>query len=539
MKKTLFLFSLLFLAAFGFSQITLESGAQLIVSSGSTVIASDGIVSNGGSIDNAGTIEIKGDLENNTSALTTTGSTGTIKFNGSAAQEITGDADAAFYGTVEIDNSTGVSITNTATGAHQTINGTLAFTNGLLTLNAFNLTLGSTDATGVGAGKYVQTNSTGVMKRSVPGDGATDVVYPVGNSAYNPVTLQNSAAGDDDDYGVRVVDAEPAAGSTNHFVDRSWEITESTVGGTELTVTPQWNSGEELTDFDRTNASVGLTTDNGGTYEWGGTSAASGSDPYTVAGSTFTGVGTFTVGDYYNAGKRLALKLFLAGPFNGSTMDKDLNTAGKIPTVDPYGISPDAPSIPTNAVDWVKIQLRDNGDNSSVIKNYSCFVDVNGNLLERDGTSGLNMTGFDNSTPYYVAVLHRNHFGVVSSATVDMSAASPSYDYTTAQAQAWQDGTITTNAAMKEVTTGVFGLWEGDATGNGEIAYNGGGNDRLAILTEVGSSTPGNTVLNVYSNNDVNMDADVIYNGAGSDRVSILTIVGSSTPGVVFTSHLP
>jgi hypothetical protein len=166
-------------------------------------------------------------------------------------------------------------------------------------------------------------------------------------------------------------------------------------------------------------------------------------------------------------------------------------------------------------------------------------VDVNGNLLERDGTSGLNMTGFDNSTPYYVAVLHRNHFGVVSSATVDMSAASPAYDYTTAQAQAWQDGTITTNAAMKEVVTGVFGLWEGDATNNGEVAYNGGGNDRAAILTEVGNTTPGNTVLSVYSDNDVNMDSDVIYNGGNSDRAVVLAVVGNTTPGVVYKRHLP
>jgi hypothetical protein len=190
-------------------------------------------------------------------------------------------------------------------------------------------------------------------------------------------------------------------------------------------------------------------------------------------------------------------------------------------------------------VDWVKIQLRDGSDNSSVINTYSCFVDVNGNLLERDGTSGLNMTGFDNSTPYYVAVLHRNHFGVVSSATVDMSAASPAYDYTTAQAQAWQDGTITTNAAMKEVATGVFGLWDGDVNGDGSLQYAAGGNpDKLLILTYVG--TPGNIVTNVYTGEDVNLDNEVQYAaGANPDKVVIATNVGASTPGNILSRHLP
>jgi len=533
MKKTLFLFSLLTLVAFGYSQITLESGAQLIISSGSTVIANDGIVNNDGSIDNAGTIEIKGDLENNTSFLTTTGSTGTIKFNGSAAQEITGDADAVFYGTVEIDNSTGVSIT----GVDQTINGTLAFTDGLLSLNAFDLALGTTDATGADEGQYVQTNSTGYVTRNVPADGTTDVVYPVGNGTYNPITLQNSATATADDYSVLVVDAEPA-GATAHFVDRSWEVTGGTAS--ELTVTPQWNGAEELSGFDRDYASVGLTINSGVDYEWTGTSAATGTDPYYLAGSTFTGVGTFAVGDYFNSGKRLDLTVFLAGAFNGTTMEKDLNTAGLIPTVDPYGISDDAPSIPADAVDWLKIQLRDGTDNTSVLHTFSCFVDVNGNLLETDGTSGLNMTGFDISTPYYVAVLHRNHFGVVSSANVDMDATSPAYDYTTAQAKAWQDPAIPLpppdangNAAMKDISS-VFCLWDGNAKSDNLLRYNGTDNDRSEILNAL--LNEGST-LNGYNGTDLNMDGITRYNGTDNDRSVILNNIPNE--GSTFYEHLP
>jgi hypothetical protein len=83
------------------------------------------------------------------------------------------------------------------------------------------------------------------------------------------------------------------------MVDRSWEVAENTPGGSELTVTPQWNGSQELTDFNRDNSGVGRTTDNGVTYEWKDHGPASGTDPYTHTGSIFTNTGVFAVADYY------------------------------------------------------------------------------------------------------------------------------------------------------------------------------------------------------------------------------------------------
>lgn len=534
MKKTLLLFLLFVVFVFtGFSQITLESGSNLIVSSSTSVIAANGIVNNGGSIDIASTavIENQGDLENNVSGLITATSTGTFKFNGSVAQEITGNHDAEFYGNVEIDNSNGVSITS----ADQTINGTLEFTNGLLTLNTFNLALVN-DATTPETGKYVQTNSTGYVTRNVPAD-ASDVVFPVGNSAYNPITLQNSATATADDYSVRVLDVEPASGSTNHMVDRSWEVAEGTPGASELTVTAQWNSTEELTGFDRDNAAIGLTSDAGSTYEWAGTDAATGSDPYRLAGSTFTGVGTFAVGDYFYAGKQLDLVFFLSGAYNGSAMDNDLYTAALIPTTDPYSLGTTVTSVPSNAIDWVKVELRSNADHADVDYSFAFFVDASGNLLNTDGTTGGKITGAVLQN-YYIAVTHRNHLGVVSSAVVDLSATSPTYDFTTALSSAWDDASVTTNDAMKNIS-GVFCLWEGDANSDGEVQYEGGNPDRISVLSAVGVSTPSNIITNTYSDNDVNMDTEVQYEGGNPDRITILSVVGVSTPSQIFYEHIP
>jgi hypothetical protein len=534
MKRSLLLFSLLFVLGVSYSQFTMESGSQLIVSSGSTVIADHGIVNNGGTINIAtgSTLEIQGDLENNTSPLFENSSAGTIRFNGTTAQEITGDTDAEFYGTIEIDNSTGVTIN----GSDQTIHGTLKFTNGNLTLGDYDLTLDN-DVTTPGTNGYIQTNAAGAAIRIVSNN-ETPVLFPVGDGAYNPVTLQNGTGATPDAYLVRVVDAEPANSSTDHFVDRSWVVNELVPGGSELTVTPQWNSAEELTDFDNSNCSVGLTTDNGTNYQWGQTSAAAGSDPYTQSGSTFTTVGTFAVGDYYYAGKTLNLKFFLAAAYNGTDMNKTLNTDGLIPLEDPYGLSPDATSIPTDAVDWVTVQLRDATTTSTVVTEFSCFVDVDGNLLDRDGDLGATISGTP-LTNYYVSVLHRNHFGVMSSSPINLASSTPLYDFTTGQGQAWQDPAITTNAAMKEVSTGVYGLWNGDANHDGEVQYEGGNPDRVTVLNAVGSSTPTVEIGPIYSPTDVNMDGKIQYEGDNPERVSILNVIGASTPTVAFTAHLP
>jgi len=534
MKKIIILAFLIWSAFLVSAQMTLSSGSQVVVASGSYLVVND-VDNTSGTIDNAGTVSVKGDVTNNSGGLFDSGSTGTVTFTGSGAQEITGAATVHFYGALDINNSSGVSITSTTTGADQEIHGTLGFTSGKLTLNGFDLTLdGTADPSGVGATEYIVSNSTGELIRTV---GATNMLFPVGNSAYNPIILNNS--GTSDDYGVRVVDNEPANSSTNRMVDRSWVVTEANSGNSNLAVTTQWNSGEELTSFDRTKSSIGITTDAGSNYSWGAVGAASGSDPYTRQGTGFIGVGTFTVGDYYNAGLTIDLKVILAAAWNdaNNNMDKTLNTAGLIPLTDPYaGVDVTVSSIPANAVDWVKVELRDNGNHATVLNTYAKFVDQDGQVIEEDGTN-MKFTEAAAGT-YYVAVHHRNHLGVVSNSTVEI-ASSPAVNFSTAQATAWDDPAISTNNALEEVESGTFGLWLGDANDDGFIRYEGSSPDRVSILNGVGVSTPTNSLTSTYSALDVNMDGNVQYEGGNPDRVSILNVIGVSTPTQAFTEHIP
>lgn len=536
MKKILLLALLFWGTVSVYAQMALYTGSQIVILSDAVVIANN-ITNNGGTITNDGTLSILGDLTNNSGTFMDPASSGTLIFEGTSAQEITGTTSTTFYGTIDINNSNGVALTATSTGADQSIAGILNFSSGTLSLNAFNLTIGATDPTNAAASMYIVTNSTGAVKRSVPANGSTSVTYPIGNTAYNPIVLLNSATATTDNYSVKVTDSKPVNFSgTSHIVDRSWEVSEDAAGGSDLSVTTQWNSPEELTNFDRTASTLGVTTDNGTTVDWGSISAATGSDPYSNTTSGITTTGTFMVGDFYYTGLVIDLQAFLAGAYNTTNHNMDNTLNALIPTTDPYGLNTTVSSVPATAVDWVKIELRDAANQATVLHSFARFIDQDGQIINEDG-SDCKMIGVTTGS-YYVAVKHRNHFGVVSSVPINLSG-SPSLSFKGAQATAWQDGTVATNAAMKEVETNVFALWDGDANGDGQIAYNGAGNDRSAILNEAGVNTPGNTILETYSANDVNMDGDVIYNGAGSDRSSILSVVGVSTPGLVFSAHFP
>ena len=86
---------------------------------------------------------------------------------------------------------------------------------------------------------------------------------------------------------------------------------------------------------------------------------------------------------------------------------------------------------------------------------------------------------------------------------------------------------------------GVQVLWAGDVTFNGQVKYTGSGNDRDPILTTVGSTTPNNTLNNVYDRRDTNLDGVIKYTGSANDRDIILTNVGSTTPNNTRTQQLP
>ena len=122
MKKIILLAFLIGSAFLVSAQLVLSTGSQILVTSGSTLVV-NAVVNTSGTIDNAGTVSVKGDVTNNSGGLFDSGSTGTITFTGSSAQEITGAVPVHFYGITNINNSTGVNLTNPTNNAAQEVHG--------------------------------------------------------------------------------------------------------------------------------------------------------------------------------------------------------------------------------------------------------------------------------------------------------------------------------------------------------------------------------------------------------------------------------
>jgi hypothetical protein len=243
----------------------------------------------------------------NTSGINTTGATGSVQtttrtftntgvkysYNGGSAQAAgTAIGAAASIANLTINNSAGVTLSSNV----QSLTGTLTLTSGNLSLSTFDLNIGSAGTiSGAGASKYLVTGSTGQLKKTAL---TTAFTFPVGNSAYNPITLTNS--GTSDTYGIRVVDGALAnANSSTLVVNRAWVVSEAVAGGSALTAVPQYNTGEEASGFNAgTTPYVGFW--NGSV--WSQASAVlAGSNPFTATAGSALSPSDITTGTQYFA----------------------------------------------------------------------------------------------------------------------------------------------------------------------------------------------------------------------------------------------
>ncbi|MES2726506.1 MAG: T9SS type A sorting domain-containing protein [Bacteroidota bacterium] len=269
-------------------------------------------------------LNIVGAFTNNGTFTNT--STGKTVFSGSVQQTI----PAGNYTKVQINNPAGAIL-----GGLVVLSDSLLLTNGILYLDAINLTLGVNSYASAGsATSFIKTNGTGSV--TVNGVGSTgktgSVIIPVGNTTFNPVVLLN--AGTTDNYTVRLFDSVTAnyTGSsstgtklTSNALNRTWIINEGTAGGSNATVTLQWNTADELSGFNRALCYVARYN---GTV-WTSTTAATaiGSNPYTQTRSGITSFSPFSVG----SGGTLPVELInFKGEENGNKVLLTWATASEI-----------------------------------------------------------------------------------------------------------------------------------------------------------------------------------------------------------------
>jgi hypothetical protein len=200
----------------------------------------------------------------------------------------------------------------------------------------------------------------------------------------------------------------------------------------------------------------------------------------------------------------------------------------------------------TDIVDWVLLELRDASTPSTIIARRAAFVREDGLIVDIDGLSAVSFSGTAAGN-YHIAIRHRNHLGIrtaTAQAVSGTSATPATYDFSAAQAQAYQDPAIlalpapNNNPAMKDFGAGKFGLWGGNGNSNTSVRANGplALNDYLFLL----NTTLGGSVIiqinNVYSTADMNMDGTVRANGplTLNDYLSLLnTSLGGSVTKII------
>ncbi len=494
--------AILILAIFGIiissakGQSVINHGADIIITSGSSIVI-DGDFENqlDGSVNNSGDILITGDwINNQTSGNLLLNTSGTVSLIGSSIQNFEGTHATYFYdldlqNNANINGSAGISVTSDLTLS----NTYLSLGNNGLLMQA------GAEIIGAGSSGYVITNGTGKLAQYV---NANNKLFPVGsNTDYTPVLLNNS--GTADHFRVRVfpdVLTNGLTGSTisqiNDCVEMTWDISENIAGGSNLAVTAFWGTAVEGSLFDRAHCGIGHYT--GGSWDGHPEGTASGSNPYSIIRTGITTLSAFAVGD---AESPMVITLdldvdvtaFLEGPFDGTEMQSRLNEVGIIPLNQPYNIAPwnyggseSVAAIPNaNVVDWVLIELRDAPDAASalpgtVVERHAAFVLKDGTIVGMDGVSTLacTTTGFTNDL--FVVIYHRNHLAVMSANALTQTAGVYTYNFTTTANQAYGNSA----AGQKEIATGIWGMYGGDANGDG----NTGVADKTIWGSDVGTN---------------------------------------------------
>jgi hypothetical protein len=190
-------------------------------------------------------------------------------------------------------------------------------------------------------------------------------------------------------------------------------------------------------------------------------------------------------------------KIYLQGPFNSNSMTTHLSQNSLLPSAQPYNTAPwnysgnEVLGSGSNVVDWVLVELRSSSNPSQVVSRRAAVLRNDGMLLEPNGNPGVWFPNVQEGS-YYIAVFHRNHLAVMSSAPVQLSSNSQLYDFTNAMSKAFG------NNPMTDLGSGRFGMIAGDGNGNGGVTIA----DRVEVWQPQNGSVG-------YLNGDFNLDSGV------------------------------
>lgn len=243
----------------------------------------------------------------------------------------------ANHGSLEIDGSDNKYLSSSVDVSHNLVLGgsaklvtganilTMKTGSNTIAASAFTDPASSWIVTGNGNAGAANTGLGGLRIEHVDAaDGA--VLFPIGPTAaaYNPIQLTN--AGTVDHFTVAVNDQMIPGGIFAAGISRTWLVTETVNGGSNVMLSLKWHDTEEQSSFDRTQTQI-IRSNGTQIVETTGSALASGTNPYARAGGSFAVLSQFSVSSSA-AVLPLELRSFTAQKAGSAAVDLTWNTTG-------------------------------------------------------------------------------------------------------------------------------------------------------------------------------------------------------------------
>lgn len=526
------------LITIGVTLLSLSAQAQLVVQNGATFF-----------IDAGATVTVQGDV----TASANISGTGKLLMKGTTLQNL--NLNGFSVPNLEIDNASHVAL-----GGAGRVEGVLTFTNGKLQLGANNLTVSSAGSfTGAAAGKFVETNGTGELRKELTAAGSVTLPLGVG-SDYTPLQYQLTGGTYTSAFvaGRAINGGHPAKHPrSTDFLNNYWSLNRSGVAGATVTAVGTYVDPSDVTG---TEADLRSMTYNGSAWTLG-TAQDNAANTVTAAVPTNTG-------DLYAMNRFVLVspQVFLQGAYDAGTglmRDRLRNSTGAytpgslglnnlLPTSDPYRTAPysgffthtnntvaetiassvlnDNANPELNIVDWVFVELRSasNATTAPLVQTRSGLIRRNGTIVDVDGVSPIYFKNVDAGNNYVVAVKHRNHLGISSTPAtpISLGLTNSNFDFTNTANTAAIYGVANTNYTQinsKNV------LWAGNGRNNSTSSWSGLNNDKDYLYITVLSSSSG-TPLTGYSAGDFNLNRTASWSGLNNDKDFLyISVLGSNS----------
>jgi hypothetical protein len=515
-----------------------NNGATITVQNGASIMAMGDIKNVSGTITNDGKIETQGNFIN-TGTYTSTGAEDSLIMSGAGVDTLTGGGASINYLTINKTAATDM----VRLGGTTVVNTKLDYINGILTTDpqlnpSYTLTspVGATYAFAAG------TEIIGSVKRT----GWVNGTARVFNQPNMQVTTAAGTAPTD-----LTVTMLPQVNGSGDPTDIEREVKRKFVfaqtGGTGFTADVRFPylSGELNTNTEANLVSWGRFTG-----EWNGKLASTrdvAADWVATTGLTQT--------EFINEWKLADPKYTfnatanLRGPWNGTTMNTTLNTAGIIPLAQPYNVTPfnytgteTVAAIPNaNVVDWVLVEHRKpatglpaDAASATITGRKAGFLLNSGIITELDGVTPIAFDIAKQGTAF-ITVRHRNHLGVLSNAIPSNAAGTFTNDYGVLANSYKAVGSPSDPVVL--LAGGVkYGLWAGDANKSAVV----NGTDVSAIKAAIAALATGYLLTDVNMSNTINgtdvslSKATIAAIGTGSNPARAAN--GSTSPTIKKTN---